>query len=351
MNWINRYIKSNSYSLARLLIIFIFLLSVIMDGTAQEQTGPYIAFKYMVKVKDGSIGYFYHNISPRYLWLDDHRLVIPVREVVGRIEEYELIDIDLFVLDLTNGTAVKAASYENIIDIDFSQSERGDVLLLSTDGYHQTDQSSLDNSRIISEYAAVNIATLEIMPLTRETYFEQQVSGYSYEVESNSTQSNNNEQVARYGWGIPSFYWGDDYITALSLIPGLSPPLEYDIRLYHHDASTAYVLPHVSVYAEHAVGYPEILQLSPGGSLLFLNENLATYTVRDVFELRGSGINSIISIYGFTDEDPTEYYDTMVYTMDDEDFGKDYAVGEVFKVDREIIDGSIMSTGPVSASP
>ena len=262
-----------------------------------------------------------------------------------------MIDIDLFVLDLTNGTAVKAASYENIIDIDFSQSERGDVLLLSTDGYHQTDQSSLDNSQIISEYAAVNIATLEIMPLTRETYFEQQVSGYSYEVESNSTQSNNNEQVARYGWGIPSFYWGDDYITALSLIPGLSPPLEYDIRLYHHDASTAYVLPHVSVYAEHAVGYPEILQLSPGGSLLFLNENLATYTVRDVFELRGSGINSIISIYGFTDEDPTEYYDTMVYTMDDEDFGKDYAVGEVFKVDREIIDGSIMSTGPVSPSP
>ena len=51
------------------------------------------------------------------------------------------------------------------------------------------------------------------------------------------------------------------------------------------------------------------------------------------------------------DDDPTEYYDTVIYSMDTEDFGEDYAVGEVFEVDRETIDGSVMSTGPVNISP
>lgn len=82
---------------------------------------------------------------------------------------------------------------------------------------------------------------------------------------------------------------------------------------------------------------------------MFLNELKATHTVQDVLQL--SVRDSIISIYGFTDNDPTEYYDTVIYSMDTEDFGEDYAVGEVFEVDRETIDGSVMSTGPVNISP
>ena len=120
-----------------------------------------------------------------------------------------------------------------------------------------------------------------------------------------------------------------------------------------------YVLPHVLVVGAHAAGYPEILQLSRSGSFLFLNELSATQSVRRTLGLP-VGISligglqfssSLISIYGFTDENPTEYHNTVIYIMDTEDFGKDYEVGEVFEVEQETIDGSVMSTGPANISP
>ena len=350
--------------MAKLLIGLTFIMSVISTGIVQSQTAPYIALKYMVKVNDGSIGIDSNRISPRYSWLDDHRLVIPIKKVVEErpgkylLDTEYILDIDLFILDIMTGKAVKLASYDNISYLGIRQSKQGDIFFISRSVYRQINQDSPGDLRRFHEYDAVNISTLEIFPTTRETYLRQRLPSYDDEIEPSQDifRANDSDNLSDE-WERPPFYsgedyiiayWGESYIVAMGTFHVQSPE-QYNIRLYDRNGSTTYVLPHISVYGEHAERHPEILQSSRGGSFLFLNELKATHTVKDALQL--SVRDSIISIYGFTDNDPTEYYNTVIYTMDTEDFGKDYAVGEVFEVDRETIDGSVMSTGPANISP
>ena len=248
------------------------------------------------------------------------------------------------------GKAVKLASYDNISDLEIGQSKQGDVFFISRSVYRQINQDSPGDLQRFHEYDAVNISTLEIFPTTRETYFRQWLPSHYDEIEPSQDilRANDSDNLSNE-WGDPSFYWGEDYIVALGVLQAQFPH-QYDIRLYNHDGSTAYVLPHILVVGAHAAGYPEILQLSRSGSFLFLNELSATQSMASTLGLRVGG-NSLISIYRFTDENPTEYHNTVIYTMDTEDFGKDYDVGEVFEVEQETIGGSVMSTGPANISP
>ena len=346
-------------------MIVIFLWVMTIPVNAQLETDRYISLNYIVRVQEGTIGHQSHSIFPRYSWLDDHRLVVPIKKVVEErpgkylLDTEYILDIDLFILDIMTGKAVKLASYYNISYLGIRQSKRGNIFFISRSVYRQINQDSPGDPQEVYEYDAVNISTLEILPTTRETYLQQRLPSYDDEIEpSQDILRANNPIDLSDEWGTPSFYWGEDYIVALGVLQAQFPH-QYDIRLYNHDGSTAYVLPHILVVGAHAAGYPEILQLSRSGSFLFLNELLATQSVRDTLGLP-VGISligglqfssSLISIYGFTDENPTEYHNTVIYTMDTEDFGKDYEVGEVFEVDRETIDGSVMSTGPVNISP
>lgn len=341
--------------MTKLLVVLTFIMSAISTGIAQSQTPSYIALKYMVKVNDGSIGIYSNSIFPRYSWLDDHRLVIPIKKVVEErpgkylLDTKYLLNIDLFILDIITGKALKLASYDNISYLGIRQSKQGDIFFISRSEYRQINQDSPGDLQRFHEYDAVNVSTLEIFPTIRETYLQQRLPSHRDRIEPSQDifRANDSDNLSDE-WGTPSFYWGKDHIVALGALH-VRFPQQYDIRLYNHNGSNAYVLPHVLVSGEHAEGYPEILQSSRGGSFLFLNELKATHTVQDALQL--SVRDSIISIYGFTDDDPTEYYDTVIYSMDTEDFGEDYAVGEVFEVDRETIDGSVMSTGPVNISP
>ena len=350
--------------MTKLLVVLTFIMSAISTGIAQSQTPSYIALKYMVKVNDGSIGIYSNSIFPRYSWLDDHRLVIPIKKVVEErpgkylLDTKYLLDIDLFILDIITGKALKLASYDNISYLGIRQSKQGDIFFISRSEYRQINQDSPGDLQRFHEYDAVNVSTLEIFPTIRETYLQQRLPSHRDRIEPSQDilRADNSSNLSNE-WEPPPFYSGEDYIIAYwgeSYIVAMGPfhvhsPEQYNIRLYDRNGSTAYVLPHISVYGAHAEEHPEILQSSRGGSFLFLNELKATHTVQDALQL--SVRDSIISIYGFTDDDPTEYYDTVIYSMDTEDFGEDYAVGEIFEVDRETIDGSVMSTGPVNISP
>ena len=353
-------------------MIVIFLWGMPISVNAQLEMDHYISLDYIVRVQEGTIGHPSESIFPRYSWLDDHRLVVPTKKVVEErpgkyqldsghildIKEY-ILDIDLFILDIMTGKAVKLASYYNISYLGIRQSKRGDIFFISRSVYRQINQDSPGDLQRFHEYDAVNISTLEILPTTRETYLQQRLPSYDDEIESSQDifRANDSDNLSDE-WGNPSFYWGEDYIVALGVLQDQFPH-QYDIRLYNHDGSTAYVLPHVLVVGAHAAGYPEILQLSRSGSFSFLNELSATQSVRRTLGLP-VGISligglqfssSLISIYGFTDENPTEYHNTVIYIMDTEDFGKDYDIGEVFEVEQETIDGSVMSTGPANISP
>ena len=345
-------------------MIVIFLWGMTIPVNAQLETDRYISLSYIVRVQEGTIGHPSESIFPRYSWLDDHRLVIPIKKVVEErpgkylLDTEFILDIDLFILDIVTGKTVKLASYDNISGLEMGQSKQGDVFFISRSEYRQINQDSPGDLQKVYEYDAVNVSTLEIFPTTRETYFRQGLPSYDDEIEPSQDiiRADNSSNLSNE-WEPPPFYsgedyiiayWGENYIVAMGTFHVQSPE-EYNIRLYDRNGSTAYVLPHISVYGEHAEGHPEILQSSRSGSFLFLNELKATHTVKDALQL--SVRDSIICIYGFTDDDPTDYYDTVIYSMDTEDFGENYAVGEIFEVDRETIDGSIMSTGPVNISP
>ena len=345
-------------------MIVIFLWGMTIPVNAQLETDRYISLSYIVRVQEGTIGHPSESIFPRYSWLDDHRLVIPIKKVVEErpgkylLDTEFILDIDLFILDIVTGKTVKLASYDNISGLEMGQSKQGDVFFISRSEYRQINQDSPGDLQKVYEYDAVNVSTLEIFPTTRETYFRQGLPSYDDEIEPSQDiiRADNSSNLSNE-WEPPPFYsgedyiiayWGENYIVAMGTFHVQSPE-EYNIRLYDRNGSTAYVLPHISVYGEHAEGHPEILQSSRSGSFLFLNELKATHTVKDALQL--SVRDSIICIYGFTDDDPTDYYDTVIYSMDTEDFGENYAVGEIFEVDRETIDGSVMSTGPVNISP
>ena len=340
-------------------MIVIFLWGMTIPVNAQLETDRYISLNYIVRVQEGTVGHQSHSIFLRYSWLDDHRLVVPIKKVVEErsgkylLDTEYILDIDLFILDIMTGKAVKLASYYNISYLGIRQSKRGDIFFISRSVYRQISQDSPGDLQEVYEYDAVNISTLEILPTTRETYLQQRLPSYDDEIEpSQDILRANNPINLSDEWGNPSFYWGEDYIVALGVLQAKFPH-QYDIRLYNHDGSTAYVLPHILVVGAHAAGYPEILQLSRSGSFLFLNELSATQSVRSTlrFVLELGVSSSLISIYGFTDENPTEYHNTVIYIMDTEDFGKDYEVGEVFEVEQETINGSVMSTGPANISP
>ena len=337
-------------------MIVIFLWGMTIPVNAQLETNRYISLNYIVRVQEGIIGHLPNSIFLRYSWLDDHRLVVPIKKVVEErpgkylIDTEYILDIDLFILDIMTGKAVKLASYYSISYLGIRQSKRGDIFFISRSVYRQINQDSPGDLQRFHEYDAVNISTLEILSTTRETYLQQRLPSYDDEIEPSQDifRTNGSDDLSDE-WGTPSFYWGEDYIVALGVLQAQFPH-QYDIRLYNHDGFTAYVLPHILVVGAHAAGYPEILQLSRSGSFLFLNELSATQSMASTLGLRVGG-NSLISIYRFTDENPTEYHNTVIYTMDTEDFGKDYKVGEVFEVEQETIDGSVMSTGPANISP
>lgn len=78
-------------------IIAVLVAALAMPAVAQPETDRYIALHYVVRVTDSTVGM--SEIRPRYLWLDDHRLVVPIREVVEERRGADLQNVDLFVLD------------------------------------------------------------------------------------------------------------------------------------------------------------------------------------------------------------------------------------------------------------
>lgn len=315
----------------------------------------FIALKYLVVLDDDNPP-MDENIVPRYLWLDDHRLVIPIREVTGEQQGKDVLDIDVFVLDVTKGTAMKIVSYEGILELDLQQSQRGDVFFLSRSVYRDTGLPSPNDVEEVYESDAVDIASLKVSPTSRERYLQQLIIMSSDTIEEYPDSLLYNDSNDIYdSWGTPSHYWGEwgDYIVALgSIVEELSYNALCDIRLYNSKGSTVYVLPHISVFVTDAMHRIEHhLQVSREGSFFFIREIDKGYALQEIklpFLRYGY---QIISIYGFTDEDPTEYYDTVIYLMDGEEFGKNYAVGELFQVNQETIESSALATGPISASP
>ena len=315
----------------------------------------FIALKYLVVLEYDNPP-MDENIVPRYLWLDDHRLVIPIREVTGEQQGKDVLDIDVFVLDVTEGTAIKIVAYESILELDLQQSQQGDVFFLSRSFYRDTGLPSPNDIEEVYESDAVNIASLKVSPTSRERYFQQRIimSRDTIEEYPDSLLYNDSNDIYD-SWGTPSHYWGEwgDYIVALgSIVEELSYNALCDIRLYNSKGSTVYVLPHISVFVTDAMHRIEHhLQVSREGSFFFIREIDKGYALQEIklpFLRYGY---QIISIYGFTDEDPTEYYDTVIYLMDGEEFGKNYAVGELFQVNQETIESSALATGPISASP
>ncbi len=201
---------------------------------------------------------------------------------------------------------------------------------------------------------AMDVSTFEITPTTLETIQQQRAviqpgSRRQYpeallRITTNDLY-NSTERLSR--GRSPTYYWEQwgEYIVALGVLDGDLPTDPHDVRLYHNDGSTVYVLPQIRVYNRHILSFPAAIQLSSAGRFLLLNETIATRSARHALRLRD--IRSVIYIYGFADEDPTEHHDTVVYVMDTEDFGAGYAIREVFEVEREIVDGSALSTGPV----
>ena len=327
----------------------------IVSTAQQHDMNQFIALKYLVVLEDDNPP-IDENIVPRYLWLDDHRLVIPIREVTGEQQGKDILDIDVFVLDVTEGTAMKIVSYEGILELDLQQSQRGDVFFLSRSVYRDTGLPSPNDIQEFYESDAVNIASLKVSPTSRESYLQQLSITNSNTIEKYPDPLLHNDSNDIYdSWGTPSHYWGEwgDYIVALgSVVEERTYNLLCDIRLYNSKGSTVYVLPHISILVTDAMHRIEHhLQVSREGSFFFIREIDKGYALREIklpFLRYGY---QIISIYGFTDEDPTEYYDTVIYLMDGEEFGKNYAVGEVFQVNQETIESSALATDPISASP
>lgn len=327
----------------------------IVSTAQQHDMNQFIALKYLVVLEYDNPP-MDENIVPRYLWLDDHRLVIPIREVTGEQQGKDVLDIDVFVLDVTEGTAIKIVAYESILELDLQQSQQGDVFFLSRSFYRDTGLPSPNDIEEVYESDAVNIASLKVSPTSRERYFQQRIimSRDTIEEYPDSLLYNDSNDIYD-SWGTPSHYWGEwgDYIVALgSIVEELSYNALCDIRLYNSKGSTVYVLPHISVFVTDAMHRIEHhLQVSREGSFFFIREIDKGYALQEIklpFLRYGY---QIISIYGFTDEDPTEYYDTVIYLMDGEEFGKNYAVGELFQVNQETIESSALATGPISASP
>ena len=327
----------------------------IVSTAQQHDMNQFIALKYLVVLEYDNPP-MDENIVPRYLWLDDHRLVIPIREVTGEQQGKDVLDIDVFVLDVTEGTAIKIVAYEGILELDLQQSQQGDVFFLSRSFYRDTGLPSPNDIEEVYESDAVNIASLKVSPTSRERYFQQRIimSRDTIEEYPDSLLYNDSNDIYD-SWGTPSHYWGEwgDYIVALgSIVEELSYNALCDIRLYNSKGSTVYVLPHISVFVTDAMHRIEHhLQVSREGSFFFIREIDKGYALQEIklpFLRYGY---QIISIYGFTDEDPTEYYDTVIYLMDGEEFGKNYAVGELFQVNQETIESSALATGPISASP
>ena len=327
----------------------------IVSTAQQHDMNQFIALKYLVVLEYDNPP-MDENIVPRYLWLDDHRLVIPIREVTGEQQGKDVLDIDVFVLDVTEGTAIKIVAYEGILELDLQQSQQGDVFFLSRSFYRDTGLPSPNDIEEVYESDAVNIASLKVSPTSRERYFQQRIimSRDTIEEYPDSLLYNDSNDIYD-SWGTPSHYWGEwgDYIVALgSIVEELSYNALCDIRLYNSKGSTVYVLPHISVFVTDAMHRIEHhLQVSREGSFFFIREIDKGYALQEIklpFLRYGY---QIVSIYGFTDEDPTEYYDTVIYLMDGEEFGKNYAVGELFQVNQETIESSALATGPISAAP
>lgn len=322
----------------------------IVSTAQQHDMNQFIALKYLVVLDDDNPP-MNENIVPRYLWLDDYRLVIPLREVTGEQQGKDVLDIDV-----TEGTAMKIVSYEGISGLRLAQSQRGDVFFLSRSFYRDTGLPSPNDVEEVYESDVVDIASLKVSPTSRERYFQQRIimSHDTIEEYPDSLLYNDSNDIYD-SWGTPSHYWGEwgDYVVALgSIVEELSYNALCDIRLYNSKGSTVYVLPHISVFVTDAMHRIEHhLQVSREGSFFFIREIDKGYALQEIklpFLRYGY---QIISIYGFTDEDPTEYYDTVIYLMDGEEFGKNYAVGELFQVNQETIESSALATGPISASP
>ena len=333
------------------------LATVPIVSTAQQHDmNRFIALKYLIVLDDDNPP-MNENIVPRYLWLDDHRLVIPLREVTGEQQGRDVLDIDVFVLDVTEGTAMKIVSYEGISGLRLAQSQRGDVFFLSRSFYRDTGLPSPNDIEEVYESDAVDIASLKVSPTSRESYLQRLSITNSNTIEEYPDSLLHNDSNDIYdSWGTPSHYWNEwgDYIVALgSIVEELSYNRLYDIRLYNSKGSTVYVLPHISVFITDAMHRIENFQVSRQGSFFFIfSSKVDTGYALQKIKLRFPSYRyQKISIYGFTDEDPTEYYDTVIYLMDGEKFGKNYAVGEVFQVNQETIESSALATGPISASP
>ena len=120
---------------------------------------------------------------------------------------------------------------------------------------------------------------------------------------------------------------------------------EYTLNLYNDDGFPEYEIPRIRVYYQSFTYSPHVIQVSPDGELLMLHEPTASGVARRVFpEARP---DQAMYFWSFTEDDPTEYYETTLYYADSPDFGAGYDVGEWFEMESEIVNGAPFSTGPL----
>ncbi len=316
--------------------------------TAYETSESYIALRYIVRVSDAISGFPGNVIRPRYMWLDDHRLVIPVKEVIEERQGYELQNISVFVIDLHRGTAVRTVTFESVYGVVFVPSASGDNLFVSSIYDLRPPDEGQFGIQELRERYSMDTNTLELGSTTREMIIQErpEISPFSERPYPDALISGASELHDWYRAHTTPLYdwaWWGDYIVGLGAETRSIPFFYHDLRLYTQDGATAYVLPEIEV---DVIGLHSqvALQTSPNSEYLMISESIAGLAS---IRLYGTSPSSILYIYGFVDEDPTGGYETIIYNTDTEDFGAGYAIREVFEVEREIVDGSALSTGPV----
>ncbi len=317
-------------------VLLLLLIAVPLFGQSVQE--PFIALDFVLKVNDGTIGM--SNISPRYLWLDDHSLIVPIRETIGiQNSSRPRQNVDIFFVDLLSGTAVRAVSFSEVLGVTIVPSESSETLFLAVtleaEGVHETKSRYMLNLRTFN----LESTTLEVIQEQRTAIQPGHLMPYpdALRLSSENDLYDKNINGIDYPWQ----QWGK-YVVGLGR--QVDSVWVNQMNLYNKSGLTAYILPEIQVYNDHMCNYPEVMQVSPGGRFMMLNEPQSSTLTAIALDIPVSG--SLISIYGFTEEDPTQHYDTVFLDLSADNFGEGYCIGEEFPIERQIVDGSVLSAKP-----
>lgn len=338
------------------LALFLLLICATVSGADPVKR---LELAYVVKVPGTQTAVTRH---PPYIWADEHTLIAPIQQRHEEEFDFPLQDVRLLSLDVETAAARYLTTFERVRNVELYQAKEQDRVVAavvvdrvsdpespgtrSKYSQHILDLSSMNVECVDRKTAISSIASVQ--PVDHQQYPELLHQLETNDLYEDPARSTGRGKSGTYDWA----RWGD-FVVALGE-PFHGQPdsdavlskLSHDLRLYDAEGRTRYIFPHVSMIPGNTTAIPTMLQTSPDGRYLMVSPQNFRARSGGGLDLEEMGF---LLIYELTDANPSSPVETVRYTIE-QDTGEEQSSGSSVEVERALVDGSAMSTGPIRSS-